>query len=634
MSAREVLDSWKAISAYLGRDVRTCRRWEEHLGLPVHRLNGSPKARVRAYKDEVDRWLEMKLHEREIAHPPADPGPASRFLARLASRLGLRLPATLPLPSAPAFLRRWPVFAALVLFSVIGVLGWRSINNGRPRFVPSETPPAIAVLPFVNGTGEDGLNYLRESVPDHLIRDLQKSSEQLTVFSFDAVTDAVRKLGLEPGAPLTPEDLAAVAFRTGAEWFLVSFISRSGSKLRVDYELRDAASLSASTGAALSAPLKTGYVVGTEAEISAIIDRVSDGIRRAYNVPTPAGPEALLACTVEATRFYETARAIERKYTLTTDPADLAKIISLFNKAREADPGCALAYLGLGDAYQHKFVYEGHPPDALKLMKDNYRRAYEIAPDRAETIVGVGWTHFIEGDNDQAYAYFRKAVATDPSSLHVLLETGAFLRSIGMLEQGADYFTKIVRAGGTTADVYLLRAWSYEHMGLYESALADFDKMIELEPLDYRTRCQRARVLILMKRYDAAAAELAVAETLSPDGSSAGLVRGLLAAAKGDRKAALAALASETAGTRETRHSYFKSRIYAALGMKDEAIRTIELGIAKGFTDYYDYFYFFPFINNTRDYFYENLRGDPRFDEILRSEERKYADKLEKYTGL
>ena len=31
------------------------------------------------------------------------------------------------------------------------------------------------------------------------------------VFSFDAVTEAVRKLGLEPGAPLTPEDLAAVA---------------------------------------------------------------------------------------------------------------------------------------------------------------------------------------------------------------------------------------------------------------------------------------------------------------------------------------------------------------------------------------------------------------------------------------
>ena len=42
MSAREVLQSWKEISAYLGRDIRTCCRWEENLGLPVHRdLNRS-----------------------------------------------------------------------------------------------------------------------------------------------------------------------------------------------------------------------------------------------------------------------------------------------------------------------------------------------------------------------------------------------------------------------------------------------------------------------------------------------------------------------------------------------------------------------------------------------------------------
>ncbi|MBE0713381.1 MAG: hypothetical protein IH583_13475, partial [Candidatus Aminicenantes bacterium] len=69
MNTRQVLQSWKEISAYLERDVRTCRRWEEKLGLPVHRLNGSSKARVIAYKDEIDSWLDMKLHEREVVKP-------------------------------------------------------------------------------------------------------------------------------------------------------------------------------------------------------------------------------------------------------------------------------------------------------------------------------------------------------------------------------------------------------------------------------------------------------------------------------------------------------------------------------------------------------------------------------------
>ena len=68
--------------------------------------------------------------------------------------------------------------------------------------------------------------------------------------------------------------------------------------------------------------------------------------------------------------------------------------------------------------------------------------------------------------------------------------------------------------------------------------------------------------------------------------------------------------------------------------MFDEAVATIESGIDRGFEDIYDYLYFFSYLNNTRDYFYDKLRGDPRFAEILRLEERKYAENLEKYHGL
>jgi hypothetical protein len=125
-----------------------------------------------------------------------------------------------------------------------------------------------------------------------------------------------------------------------------------------------------------------------------------------------------------------------------------------------------------------------------------------------------------------------------------------------------------------------------------------------------------------------------MAEALAPKAPYIGFVRALAAAAKGERKAALEAIAPERAGTRPARNTYFKSRIYAALGMKDEAIRAIELAIDQGFGDVYDYLYFFPFLNNTRDYFYDKLRGDPKFSEILRREERKYAEKLEKYSGL
>jgi len=55
--ARERLDSWKEIAAYLGRDLRTVRRWEKDKGLPVHRVPGGERQAVFAYRAEIDAWL-------------------------------------------------------------------------------------------------------------------------------------------------------------------------------------------------------------------------------------------------------------------------------------------------------------------------------------------------------------------------------------------------------------------------------------------------------------------------------------------------------------------------------------------------------------------------------------------------
>jgi formylglycine-generating enzyme required for sulfatase activity/cephalosporin-C deacetylase-like acetyl esterase len=63
MTERRVLDNWKEIAAYLGRTGKTCRNWEKEYGLPVHRLDGSPRAHIFAYADELERWKEEMLRE-------------------------------------------------------------------------------------------------------------------------------------------------------------------------------------------------------------------------------------------------------------------------------------------------------------------------------------------------------------------------------------------------------------------------------------------------------------------------------------------------------------------------------------------------------------------------------------------
>jgi dienelactone hydrolase len=77
MNQQRILESWKEIATYLRRNVRTCQMWEKDHGLPIHRLEGSPRARVFAYVDELDRWFQNKLDESGAGGQPPTSAPAA-----------------------------------------------------------------------------------------------------------------------------------------------------------------------------------------------------------------------------------------------------------------------------------------------------------------------------------------------------------------------------------------------------------------------------------------------------------------------------------------------------------------------------------------------------------------------------
>src|SRR5437899_10601525 len=65
------LDSWKEIAAYLKRDERTVRRWEEREGLPVHRHQHKSRAAIFAYKSELGAWWDNGRKRLEGQEPAA-----------------------------------------------------------------------------------------------------------------------------------------------------------------------------------------------------------------------------------------------------------------------------------------------------------------------------------------------------------------------------------------------------------------------------------------------------------------------------------------------------------------------------------------------------------------------------------
>jgi Tol biopolymer transport system component len=79
------LESWKAIAAYLNRDVRTVKRWEVRESLPVHRHQHESRSSVYAYPREIDLWREGRkpAAASDTAEAPASRRPWLTFAAGL-----------------------------------------------------------------------------------------------------------------------------------------------------------------------------------------------------------------------------------------------------------------------------------------------------------------------------------------------------------------------------------------------------------------------------------------------------------------------------------------------------------------------------------------------------------------------
>jgi eukaryotic-like serine/threonine-protein kinase len=138
------LDSWKAIAAYLGRDVTTVQRWEKRERLPVHRHQHDKLGSVYAFKSELDAWWQHGRRKLDTSEGelPADGDPQRAPLTR--QRRLLRV-----------------VGSALVLAALVSAGAWwfvvQSGKNSTPAVARSVIPiPQGAVSAYALTISRDG----------------------------------------------------------------------------------------------------------------------------------------------------------------------------------------------------------------------------------------------------------------------------------------------------------------------------------------------------------------------------------------------------------------------------------------------------------------------------------------------
>jgi len=330
----------------------------------------------------------------------------------------------------------------------------------------------------------------------------------------------------------------------------------------------------------------------------------------------------------EANEYYQYGRHFELAYEDSNEEKDFENSVSHYLKSIEYDPNFNLAYWRLGIIHELRYNSEYEEKD-LELMFKYFQKAYEIDPDFAEANVGLGWFYFYEEDNDRAYQYFKRAYEIDPDNAEINFHIGSFLRSIGLYEQALNHYSRALVLEPVPLQFslwYDLRALCYSFLGRFEEAADSLKRALEIQS-DYNLHLNYARQLIFMKKYEEAEVQIAKADKLVPDTPLARHHLAWIFAAKGNKERALELIKDE-----DHTFLYRITSIYSLLGMKDEAIKNINVGIEEGFKKRRWYLYSYPYLESNP--YYDNLRDDPRFQEILEKESKKYEEKLKKYGDL
>jgi len=555
----QILDSWKEITAYLRRSRKTCIRWEKELGLPVHRYEDSPKARVFAYKDEIDLWRKKTQHSDK-----------KLFIRKFTSK---RL-----------FI---PVFAitAAILIGVI-LTGFFVLQRRH------DSIDSIAVLPFKDMNPGRDTEYLAEGIPETLINALNRIeglhvSGKTSSFFFKGEQD-IQKIGR----------------RLGVDALLEGSIQTSGNNLRVMVRLIN---------------INNGFQIWSEDyhrtidDVFAVQDDITQSVVKALKVKFQSEKEGLLVKTStsnsEAFNFYLQGLSLLRRHT----ESDLYQAVALFQKALQEDPSFVHAYTGLAESYINLLGLAVRPDsDLLTQAESATMEAIKLDESLAEahSALGVIMAYFRWSWAD-AEQEFKHALQLNPRSVSVRLAYSRYLRDLGRYEEAYKLGEKAQERDPLSIDVAYQLVMNMANLGQHNKALEHLLNFLEIYPESSFLHWTLALLHLEMGNFEKGIQTLHEQIKLM-EGENISDEIGMLAyafARWGNREKAEEYLQQLFSYAEQ---HYVSPTIFAivhgALGNLDEAIKWLERAY-----DLHDYR-----LAYARFFWYDPIRKDPRFSELMK----------------
>ncbi len=443
---------------------------------------------------------------------------------------GLREPLRVTWRSKPALLAIVAVFAALAYLFADKLWISKHLTPAPAAFAPP--PHSIAVLPFVNLSGDKDQEYFSDGLTEELLNSLTEINE----LQVAARTSAFSFKG-------TNTDIGTIARKLNVGAVLEGSVRRSSNTLRItaqlinavtgfhlwsktyDRDLGDVLKLQTEIATAVASALKVTLLGDVAAKVElggtrnpAAFDAYLRGAKalnsrhEAKDVPTA------IAAYTEAIRLdphYALAFA-GRSLALSVVAAEAESVAAAregFDKA-QADARQALA-LAPDLAQAHLALAEVSEFGNLDFTQANeaYERALALAPGNAQVLRLSGGFAAVMAHFDAGIAAARRAVVLDPLARQSHSVLGGALYAARRYEEALAAWAEVISLAPDFKATYSSRGFAYYALGELERARTS----CETQPDDWGSQWCLAMVYDKLGRHADAEAELAKMKAAAGD---------------------------------------------------------------------------------------------------------------------
>jgi tetratricopeptide (TPR) repeat protein len=348
----------------------------------------------------------------------------------------------------------------------------------------------VAVLPFDNLSGSEGLGWLSRGIPVTVMADLRKIPD-LIVLERTQLEKVLEEIRLGQAGVLDERTAKEAGKMLGADVVVLGEFQKAGDFIRITSRF-----VNVETGEVTG----TAKVTGGIGEIFDLQDQLVFKISSILGISLTREEEGKIkGGKTKSLSAYEWSSKAWEVYDFWSGKGDADKAIRYLEIALEHDPNYVSAYNNLGVAYNSRGAYD----KAIEV----YQKALKIENNNAELYFNLGIAYDNRGSYQEAIKAYKSALALEPNDPKARNNLGVAYDNSGMVEEAIEEYLKVLKIDPDNIQAHNNLGIAYKEKGMYQEAIGEYEKVLAIDPNNTAAHYNLGLALFAAGEYERSAEE-------------------------------------------------------------------------------------------------------------------------------